>query len=298
MLENALVTVIVTTYKGADSIERAVESVLNQTYPHTEVIVVDDNGMGTEQQIQTEKLVKQYQNVTYIAHETNQNGSNARNTGAKVAKGEFLCFLDDDDEFLPEKISLQIEKFKGLDESYGLVYCSFEDIDEVGVHTVEIARREGEILRYSLLDQVKVATSLFMVRKSVFDDLQGFDGSFRRHQDWEFVARLTSKYKVSYVEEICVIKHSINRNLPQQTDIKEKYRMHYLNKLEHVIALLGKRGAKKVYCYHYLCFVKDYVKQRNIKKFFEYMVQSKAPFMYCGMFLHDCAVSVMAKLKS
>ena len=292
---STLVSVIITTYKGSDSIERALCSVINQTYPQIEIIVVDDNGRGSEEQVQTEKIVTSYQEVKYIAHETNMNGSNARNTGAKVASGEFLCFLDDDDEFLPQKIALQVEKFSQLEEEYGLVYCSFEDIDDKGAHTIEIAVHEGCILKYSLLDQVKVATSLFMVRRSVFEALSGFDGSFKRHQDWEFVARLASQYKISYVSDICVIKHSVNRNLPQQIELKEKYRLHYLEKLKDVIALLGGREEKRVYCYHYLCFVKDYVKQGRFGKYFKYMLLSKAPFMFCGMFIRDCFKSVAVK---
>ena len=292
---NPLVTVIITSYKGSNSIERAIISVVNQTYQNIEIIVVDDNGFGTKEQIVTEKIVKRYPQVKYIAHQCNMNGSIARNTGANKASGEYFCFLDDDDEYLPNKVTLQVRKMLQLGSDYGLIYCSFLDISNSGKQTTEIARRKGYILEYSLLDQVKVATSLFMVKKRVFFELNGFDGSFRRHQDWEFVARLSANYKVDYVEEICVIKHSIERNTPRLVEDTERYRMHYLNSLHKVIGQLNKYTQKKVYCYHYLCFVKEYVKQHNYSKFFQYLVKSKAPLMYTLMFIKDCYKSTINK---
>lgn len=290
-----LVSVIITSYQGSDSIERAILSVCNQTYQNIEIFVVDDNGIGTEEQIATKKIVTKFPQINYIAHQKNMNGSNARNTGASKANGDFLCFLDDDDEYLPNKVALQVNKMLQLDSEYGLVYCSYIDISNSGKQTTEIACRRGYILEYSLLDRVKVATSLFMVKRSVFLKLNGFDGSFRRHQDWEFVARLTARYKVDYVDEICVIKHSIDRNVPKKVDDVEKYRLHYLNKLNKIIEQLSRHMQKKVYCYHYLCFVKEYVKQHNYIKFFEYLRKSKAPFMYIFMFTRDCFKSSINK---
>ena len=89
---NCLVTTVITTYKGLDTIKRAVESVLSQTYRNIETIVVDDNGLGSEAQIATENIIKQYPEVIYIPHKINKNGSAARNTGLKRAKGKYLLF--------------------------------------------------------------------------------------------------------------------------------------------------------------------------------------------------------------
>ena len=86
-----LVSIIIPTYKGSDNIKRAVESALSQTYEQVEVYVVDDNGSGSKEQIETENELKCYEGddrVHYIAHERNINGSAARNTGIKASKGE------------------------------------------------------------------------------------------------------------------------------------------------------------------------------------------------------------------
>ena len=94
------VSVIITTYKRADMLSRAINSVLNQTYKNIEVIVVDDNGNGSEYRLKTEIIMNKYSqidNLKYIKHKENKNGSAARNTGIREATGDIICFLDDDD---------------------------------------------------------------------------------------------------------------------------------------------------------------------------------------------------------
>ena len=116
-----LVSVIIPTYKGADKINSAVDSVLNQTYKNIEVIVVDDNGENEPEQLLTAEKMKKYEtfeNVKYLVHKKNINGSAARNTGIRASKGFYLGFLDDDDVFLPDKTQKQVDCFEKLPEDY------------------------------------------------------------------------------------------------------------------------------------------------------------------------------------
>ena len=95
-----LVSVIIPTYKRSKSLNRAIDSVLSQTYPNIEIIVVDDNGKGSKYQIETEKSLENYiktDKIKYITHDVNRNGSAARNTGFKHSMGEYINFLDDGD---------------------------------------------------------------------------------------------------------------------------------------------------------------------------------------------------------
>ena len=106
-MQKGLVSVVIPTFRRPDKLERAIESVLAQTYPRVEVIVVDDNDPDTEGRLLTEQIMFRYvanSRVRYIKHEHNKNGSAARNTGARNSDAEFVAFLDDDDEFFPEKI--------------------------------------------------------------------------------------------------------------------------------------------------------------------------------------------------
>ena len=109
---NSLVSIVMPTYKGTDNICMAIEGALHQTYKPIEIIVVDDNGEGTEEQKKTEVLLSKYissKKIKYIKHKYNINGSAARNTGMKVAKGEYFSFLDDDDYLFPDKIEKQVK---------------------------------------------------------------------------------------------------------------------------------------------------------------------------------------------
>ena len=96
-MEKALVSVVIPTYKRPENLLRAIESVKTQTYPHIEIIVVDDNGMGTEWQQFTQCVLHELiedNTILYIVHEVNKNGSAARNTGFAESKGEFVNFLE------------------------------------------------------------------------------------------------------------------------------------------------------------------------------------------------------------
>ena len=125
---SSLVTVIIPTYKGSNTILRAVDSVLNQTYKDIQIIVVDDNGKDTKEQQITQSVLQEYidQNkILYLVHEKNINGSAARNTGLKYSDGKYICFLDDDDIFLPEKTKNQVSIFENSPEEIGMIVSSY-----------------------------------------------------------------------------------------------------------------------------------------------------------------------------
>ena len=110
-----LASVIITTFKRPKYLKRAIKSVLNQTYNNFEVIVVDDNGLDNKYQLITEQTIQGYfdlPNFKYIKLKHNLGGSFARNEGVKHAKGDFIFFLDDDDEFLSNKLQEQIKILK------------------------------------------------------------------------------------------------------------------------------------------------------------------------------------------
>ena len=100
-MDKPLVSVVIPTYGGAEFLKRCVDSVLSQTYPNIEIIVVDDNGLDTPNQLLTAKVMAEYNNnasVKYVCHKVNINGSAARNTGFKNSKGEYIALLDDNRE--------------------------------------------------------------------------------------------------------------------------------------------------------------------------------------------------------
>ena len=112
-----LVSIIITTYRRAELLNRSISSVLNQTYEYIEIIVVDDNNPDSSDRMETERVMEFYRDnpkVVYIRQSCNQRQPAALNAGIKNAKGKYIGFLDDDDEFLPHKIEMQVKALEEL----------------------------------------------------------------------------------------------------------------------------------------------------------------------------------------
>ncbi len=286
---NIVVSVIIPTYKGSDKIKRSVGSVLAQTYQPTEVIVVDDNGIGTQEQIETQRVLEQYkccQNFKYIPHEVNKNGSAARNTGLRGASGEYLCFLDDDDEYLPTKIENQVKEFEKLDGSYGMLVGSVK-VCEGNYDSMLSGDFKDDFLYEYLCHEVSACSSTVMIRADVLDEVKEWDESFKRHQDWEFFSRVAASFKVKYIEDCGVLKYKYDNNLPKDGKIAEEYRMHYLNKMQHLIARYPHKMQKKIYCNNYIDIGKVYLKNKKIKDAFRLALKTKMPFYALKAYVKD-----------
>ncbi|RLF83553.1 glycosyl transferase, partial [Thermococci archaeon] len=103
------VSVIIPTYNRANLLKRAIASVLNQTFTDFELIVVDDASPDN-----TPEVVRSINDgrIRYVRLKKNSGGPVARNTGIRKARGRFIALLDDDDEWLPNRLELQIKKFE------------------------------------------------------------------------------------------------------------------------------------------------------------------------------------------
>ena len=219
MEENYFVSVIIPTYKRPDTLDRAINSVLAQTYPYVEVIVVDDNNPDTEGRRLTEEKMAPYSDnprVKYIKHEKNKNGSAARNTGAKASNAKYLAFLDDDDEFFPEKIDAQVKRLEELPIDYAVCYTYVVYEKENGQIRYSTECREGDLFFDALTRNLSFQTvelicaigdteidgkpysEIVKVAKDYIDSIGGFDESFRRSQDKEVVTRLLKDYKIAF----------------------------------------------------------------------------------------------------
>jgi glycosyltransferase involved in cell wall biosynthesis len=193
-----LVSIIIPTYEGTEHILKSVDSAMMQDYPNIEVIVVDDNGDGTQAQVETEKQLDKYMNCSrfcYIKHDINRNGSAARNTGARYARGVYLNFLDDDDCLGPGKIPYQVRQLENLPFEYGISYSSRVIKHEGRFIKNIIAEKSGDILFEYMMNIVTMGTASVLMRREIWDELQGYDESYVRYQDREFFARILDKYK-------------------------------------------------------------------------------------------------------
>ena len=269
VIEENKVSVIIPTYGGSESLNRAIDSVLNQKYSPLEIIVVDDNNPGTEARNRTEKNMLKYvgnPDVIYIKHEKNKNGAAARNTGVKSTSGEFICLLDDDDIFLPGKIEKQV-KYLISNPEYGACYCWRKQRNKeiCGTYTGDLSQQ--------LLDQSFTPTTCaLMIRRSCYIALNGFDESYRRHQDYEFLLRFFKQFKIGVVED--VLLEICGNEVYNQLRGKKLYEMK-----EHFFHQFGKDidrinddhpGFKKrVYASHFSDACKELIRYGNFNLAFK-----------------------------
>lgn len=207
-----LVSIIITTYKGHEKLGRAINSALAQTYSHTEIIVVDDNTRGTKERYLTEKVMKMYQydNIIYLKHDVNSNGAVARNTGIKAAKGRYITFLDDDDYIVEDRVEEAVTRLK---KNFASIFlCSVcvvrKDIDMRIIHVPS----ELCVKDILLNDRIIGTGSNLFVEMDTVKAVQGFDESFERYQDREFLIRICETGKVYVSNKIQVIKSENGQN--------------------------------------------------------------------------------------
>lgn len=183
-----MVSCVIPTYKRSDTLCRAIESVLNQTYKNIEVIVVDDNIPNNEYSKEVQKKMKKYSNnikVRLIQQHEHRNGAVARNIGIKEAKGEFIAFLDDDDEWLPEKIEKQMEYL--YDNSLDIVSCLYT-ICKNGLEISKCHQYDSDNIQFKVFSRdISIYTSNIIIKKETVLKYGGFDESLLRHQDLQFL---------------------------------------------------------------------------------------------------------------
>ena len=264
---SSLVSVIIPTYNGSNTILRAINSVLNQTYSNLELIIVDDCSKDN-----TFEVIKSVgdKRVKVLRHKKNRGGSAARNTGIKEAKGEYIAFLDDDDEWLSEKVEKQVEYLKNKESSLckGVV-CSYMILSGKKWRTV-IQTKEGDLREDIFLMRLSLAAgSCLMVRKEIFNDIGMFDESYLRHQDMEFVLRFLRKYKLAVVREPLakIYGHSGNVSGQKMLEVKSKF----LKDFEKDINSFGEETARKIYARQWLQVSKHYALDGDIKNTFKYL---------------------------
>lgn len=193
------VSVIIPTYNRRELVTRAVRSVLAQTRPVEEIIVIDDGSTdGTGLALATEFGDR----IRYVRQE-NGGVSSARNHGLRIARGRYLALLDSDDEWLPEKNRLQIEWLEAHPD-FGLVLCDVIRMD-ANHRDFEIFRRrellpeDGHILKWVLLEPALAPASAVM-RRAVYEAVGGFDESLPTAEDLEYHLRIAAHWKIGVVE--------------------------------------------------------------------------------------------------
>lgn len=259
-----LVSVIIPTYKGANKLSRAIESVLNQTYQTIEIIVVDDNDPLSVEREETEKVMNKYNKseIMYIRHELNKNGAAARNTGIQASNGDYICFLDDDDFYLPDRIQKSLEK---LDEHplFDAVYCGVILTRNDTIIGIKKAKRLLE-KKNILLNEMAIGTgSNIFISRNVIEKIREFDEAFTRHQDLEFMLRILNYFNVINLDTELIVKASNGtNNIPEYKELLAAKKL-FFKKFKHDIYELEEEERQQFFSYHYNYLLKSALKSDN-----------------------------------
>ncbi|MBU0477484.1 glycosyltransferase [bacterium] len=190
-MKRPLVSVIIPTYNADKYIKEALESVFKQTYTNTEIIVIDDGSTDNTKEVLTPYLDR----IQYIYKE-NGGPASARNLGIKMAKGEYIAFLDADDIWLKEKLETQI---KEMNDGIGLVGCKDHTINGRIKRTRNISYKE-------LLIKNVFSNSSVLVRRECIDRVGLFDErpEFKAVEDWDMWIRISKRCKATYINKTLV----------------------------------------------------------------------------------------------
>jgi len=214
---NPRVSVVIPTYKRETKyLLRAINSIKNQTYKNTEIVIVDDNPPDSEYRKSTRDFMRQYSNdpdVIYYMNEKNMGGSLARNNGIDAATGDFITFLDDDDEYLPRKVEKQLNFMLSQDCD-----MSFTDLKLVNDNKVVVDYREypnlnsfdkQSLLKYHIMRHL-TGTPTFMYKADKIKEIGGFEDAKMGQEFYLMLKSIERDLKISYLSECDVIAYRHN----------------------------------------------------------------------------------------
>lgn len=199
-----LVSAIIPTRDRPEMLIRAAKSVVRQTYRNIEIIIVDDgSASGIEGRIREETELR---SCRVIENTRRPGAAGARNTGFYESRGEFVGFLDDDDEWLPAKIEKQIHAFRKSDGKVGIVCTQFSFI----LNSTKIISRdqlEGDMYETVRRKVIVGNSSVPLIKRHVLDEVGLFDEDMPAAQDTELWLRIAKRYHFTTVNEPLALIH-------------------------------------------------------------------------------------------
>jgi len=283
-------SVIITTYNDAKFLERSIPSVLNQTLKPLEIIIIDDGSQNND----AEKIFKTFSldsDITML-YEKKKNGgpSSARNVGIKLAKGEFILFLDADDELLKNSLEWREEILESLDQNYASIYCSkIKLIDNKRKIKEKIYETDGklDVCLVGRDNGIPGQITHHLFRSDIVNEVNGYNESLKFNEDFEFLLRIAKKRLFFGVNRVGFIQHmrndswsksdpyyayngvenflniASNKKLLPQIEIKLRRKENRLSLAKKVI-LFQRTKSKEVIPYIDEAF--DIIKPQNIKE--------------------------------
>ncbi len=269
-MDNPLISIIIPVYNGESTIERAINSALNQTYRNIEVLVIDDK--STDNTLEVISKIRD-KRLRILKHSENKSGSAARNTGIRNAKGEYIAFLDDDDEALPNRIELQFNMLRIIGDRYKAVTSNYYIQNKSTWRLIKKNQNAQTIANVLIMKEgLGAMGSTLMIHKSLVNDVGYFDESFRRHQDIEYTIRVLRVTKIAVVNEplVKIYGHPGAPSAEKILQVKE----HFLNTFKNDIENFSIDIQKEIYARHWLQVSRFFALDGDIKNTFKYLLKS------------------------
>jgi glycosyltransferase involved in cell wall biosynthesis len=236
------VSVVLPVFNRESSIGRAVQSVLRQTMSDLELVVVDDGSAD-----RTSAVVSRYSEprLKFVKLADNSGPSAARNAGISLARGEYIAFLDSDDEWLPNKLEQQVETIRASPATTGISTTGFR------IHRLVSGRYQDTIpdphddwQRQQLTMCALGPGSTLMVKRDVFPQVGMFDVALRRFEDWDWMIRCLAVRDIVICPSVLAILHVDRR---PSVSIVQRSAERFLEKhLPRSEATFGSRAARRL----------------------------------------------------
>jgi glycosyltransferase involved in cell wall biosynthesis len=219
------ISVIIPAFNRAHTLPKALDSVLSQTLKPREIIVVDDGSTD-----ETNAVLANYPGLCIISQD-NRGVSAARNVGIEKAGGEWLAFLDSDDEWLKEKLEKQWDTIC-IDDK---LICHTEEIwirNGQRVNPMKKHKKFGGMIYERCLPLCVISPSSVMIHRSVFEDVGVFDESLEVCEDYDLWLRICAKYSVLFIDEPLIVKYGGHKDqLSRKHWGMDRFRVKALEKM-------------------------------------------------------------------
>ncbi len=224
-----LVSIVVTVFNRLQYLEQAIGSALGQTYPHIQVILVDD---GSEMEIGV--VVAPYRGRVEYHRQDNAGMASARNLGMRHARGEFILFLDDDDYLEPDAVELLLRL---IEHGNGLAWAagSFRYVDDQGRNEQGprfLQGGVGDVYREMIERCCISCPSAVLLRASVLREVGGFDEGIRLSEDYDLWLKLSRDHVLAYTEDV-VTNYRIHPGQNSRRGWERHYEAHLRVLREH-----------------------------------------------------------------
>jgi len=252
---NPSISVIITTYNRTDLLYQSVKSVINQRYSNYEIIIVDDHSTDGTEDLFNNKLNKLESRIRYFKHDSNKGLTESRNTGLKYANGDYVAFLDDDDEWEANKLEKQMVWLSNNSVKNNILYCGLKTVDNSGKEiSVNKPNINGEIKKAIINPGLNTIPSSWILNTKELKGIGGFDTDLRTGIDHDFWMKLAKEdFVANYIPDTLVISRKSNNQMTRDVNQRIKGIKKYLAKWRpYLIEWFGSTNATRYINKYYI----------------------------------------------